>query len=417
MRKITLLLFLTLVAVDLYAQDTTQQIVAGRQNASEQLNKPYLILISADGFRYDYAVKYNATHLLALSNDNVKAESMIPSFPSLTFPNHYSIATGMYPSHHGIVDNQFYDRNRKATYTMSDRNTVGDGSWYGGTPIWVLAEQQGMLSAAYYFVGTEAPIQNIRPTYWYRFNDKVDIDFRIDKVVQWLQLPEAVRPHLITFYLSNVDHAGHMYGPETPQTEAAVHFVDNAIGKMVAKVDKLNLPVNYIFVSDHGMTAVDTATRLNLSSGIDTTKFIVRGGGATLQLYAKDTSFTMNEYDVLKKDTVDYTTYLRNDIPAKWHYSAKDDRFGRIGDIFIAPKLPKVFSWGDRRINPGAHGFDPALKDMHAVFYAWGPAFKKEKKIASFENVNVYPLMCRILGLHYEHAIDGKLEVLEGVLK
>ncbi|MEO7306929.1 MAG: ectonucleotide pyrophosphatase/phosphodiesterase [Ferruginibacter sp.] len=412
-----LLLVQVLLFQTLYAQDTIQQVVGGRRNTVTQLGKPYVILISADGFRYDYADKYNAVNLLKLRRTGVKAKSMLPSFPSVTFPNHYTIATGMYPSHHGLVYNQFYDRARKATYSINDRKTVEDGSWYGGTPIWVLAEQQGMLSASYYFVGTEAPIQQTYPSYWYKFGDNTDINYRIERVVDWLKLPEDVRPHLITFYISDVDHNGHMYGPDAPQTEAAVQFVDKAIGSMVEKVNALGLPVNFIFLADHGMAAVDTVTRINISTMIDTARFIIRGGGTSLHLYAKDAADILPTYEALKKKEDLFTVYLRENIPAKWHYNNTDDLFDRIGDIFVVPTYPHVLSSYTNRISPGAHGFDPAIKKMHASFYAWGPQIKKGKTIRSFENIHVYPLICQLLGLTYTHKIDGDPVVLEKILR
>jgi predicted AlkP superfamily pyrophosphatase or phosphodiesterase len=403
--------------VTLFAQDTIQQITSGRKNAANQTSKPYVILISADGFRYDYAEKYNAQNLLQLRSKGVQAKSMIPVFPSVTFPNHYSIATGLYPAHHGLVYNQFYDRNRKASYKLGNRKTVEDGSWYGGTPIWVLAEQQGMLSASYYFVGSEAAIMQTYPTYWYRFGDNTDINYRINKVVDWLKLPEDIRPHLITFYISNVDHDGHDYGPDAPQTAAAVQFVDKAIGSLTEKIAALGLPVNFIFLSDHGMAAVDTVTRINIGSMIDTDRFIISGGNTSLHLYAKDTADIEPTYELLKRKERFFTVYRREDIPAKWHYTKTDDRFNRIGDIFIAPQYPKVLSSNNGRISPGAHGFDPAIKKMHATFYAWGPQIKAGKTIRSFENIHVYPLVCQLLGLTYTHEIDGDPKVLDKIIQ
>lgn len=417
MKKISLFICLMIISATLSAQDTVQQIVPNRKNTAAQMKKPYLILISADGFRYDYADKYQAKALLRLRASGVQAKGMIPSFPSVTFPNHYTVATGMYPAHHGLVYNQFYDRNRKESYSMSDRKAVEDGTWYGGIPLWVLAEQQGMLSASYHFVGTEAAIQQTLPTYWYRFSDAKNIDFRIQKVVDWLTLPEDVRPHLITFYMSDADHAGHTYGPDAKQTEESVQFVDAAIGKMVEKVNELGLDVNFIFLADHGMANVDTSTKMNINAMIDTSKFISRGGGTSLHLYAKNPSDIQATYELLKQKENNFTVYLRDDIPAKWHYNKTDDRFDRIGDIFIVPTYPKVLSGWSGRISPGAHGFDPAIQEMQASFYAWGPHFKKGKTIAPFENIHVYPLVCRLLGLEYSHQIDGKKKVLRKILK
>src|SRR4030095_11737852 len=170
--------------------DTAQKIVEGRENSIDQQQKPYVILISADGFRYDYAEKYRAKTLLALSSDGVRAAAMIPSYPSLTFPNHYTIVTGLYPSHHGFVNNYYYDPGRKASYGMRDAKAVKDGSWYGGTPLWVLAEKQQMLSASYFWVGSEADIQKTFSTYYYSYNDSTPMDQRIQAVVNWLKLPE-----------------------------------------------------------------------------------------------------------------------------------------------------------------------------------------------------------------------------------
>ncbi|MBK6380075.1 MAG: alkaline phosphatase family protein [Chitinophagaceae bacterium] len=403
--------------ISLHAQDTMQHMVAGRKNAASQITKPYVILISSDGFRYDYAEKYNAQHLLKLRSSGVKAKSMIPSFPSVTYPNHYTVATGLYPSHHGLVYNQFYDRSRQSSYNISDRKTVEDGTWYGGTPIWVLAEQQAMLTASYFFVGDEAAIQQTYATYRYHFNDTANVDFRINKVVEWLKLPEDMRPHLICFYISNVDHDGHMFGPDAPQTEAAVQFVDKAIGSMTEKINALGLPVNYIFLSDHGMAAVDTITRINIETLIDTARFILRGGNTSLHLYAKDIADIQPTYELLKKQEQFFTAFLREEIPAKWHFTKTDDRFNRIGDIFIVPQYPKVLSNYTNRINPGAHGFDPAIKKMHATFYAWGPQIKTGKTIRSFENIHVYPLVCRLLGLTYTEPIDGDPKVLKKIIR
>lgn len=416
MQKIFIAFFMSLLAVAGTAQDTTQQVVPGRKNNAAQQSKPYLILISADGFRYDYADKYNASNLIRLRKTGVQAKSMKPSFPSVTFPNHYTIATGLYPAHHGLVYNQFFDRNKNASYTMGSSKIVADPYWYGGIPFWVLAEQQGMLSASYYFVGTEAPVKGLLPAYWYKYNSKTPINQRIDAVVNWLSMPEEIRPHLITFYLPETDDAGHHFGPESAQTKRAVLFVDSAINELTKKVSELNLPVNYIFLSDHGMAAVDTATRIVVTKLIDTARFIIRGAGTSLHLYAKDSSDILRTYTQLKKAEKDFTVYLRNNIPARWHYAAADDRYNRIGDIFVVPVFPKVLSSGTRRIDPGAHGFDPAIKDMHASFYAWGPQIKKGKTIATFENVDVYPFVCALLGLNITEPIDGKSTLLKSCL-
>ncbi|HEY6902104.1 MAG TPA: ectonucleotide pyrophosphatase/phosphodiesterase, partial [Puia sp.] len=374
--------------------DTVQRVVPGRVNSAEQMKKPYVIFISADGFRHDLADKWQAKHLLALREQGVAAEGMIPSYPSLTFPNHYSLATGLYPSHHGLVDNTFFDRKKGKGYSVGNRIEVEDSSWYGGRPLWVLAEQQRMVSASFFWVGSEAAVAGVRPTYWYRFNDKIGMDRRLQVVKDWLSLPEERRPHLVMFYLSQVDHAEHMYGPDSKEAGAAVQEVDGVIGKMVRMIGELHLPVNYVFVADHGMTNVDTVQGMGLPAAVDTTKFVVSPGEAVLHLYARDkgeakATDVKATYAALKKEAKDFDVYLPEETPERWHYTAVDDRYERIGDIILVSHHPKIFNLRLKRIIPGMHGFDNKLADMHATFYAWGPAFKEHMKIGEFENVNV----------------------------
>lgn len=417
MLKTFLLVSICCFNIIVYAQDTSEHIVQGRLNSKNQVSKPYVILISADGFRYDYADKYHASNLIRLRKSGVEAESMQPCYPSVTFNNHYSIVTGMYPSHHGIVYNRFYDRNRKQSYAIDDRKTVEDGSWYGGIPLWVLAEQQHLITAAWCYVGTEAPIQNTYSTYWYKYSSKTPIQQGIDAVNSWLHLPDSVRPHLITFYIGDVDYAGHTYGPDSKETKAAVLYVDSIINVLNKIIVATKLPVNFIFVSDHGMANVDTVTRINVRSMIDTSKFIIKDGSTSLHLYAKNPADIIPTYKRLKGLADGFSVYLRDSIPAQWHYSTADDKFNRIGDIYILPNYPKVLTSWTGKINPGTHGFDPTMQQMHATFYAWGPSFKQGKKVATFENIHIYPMVCKILGLNYSHQIDGKAEVLQDILK
>jgi len=397
--------------------DTAQQVVPDRSNSPEQQDKRYVILISADGFRYDYAEKYKAEHLLALANEGVKAESMVPSFPSVTFPNHYTIVTGLYPSHHGLIDNAFYDRNLKRSYSYKGK-TAGEGIWYGGTPLWVLAEQQKMVTASYFWVGSEAAIQNTYPTYYFKYNQVTSIDKRIQTVVDWLKLPAEKRPHLITFYFPQVDHEGHKHGPNSPEVEKAVHFVDSAVYELTKAVDKTGLKVNYIFVSDHGMTTPDIVNTLKLPAAIDTSKYIIGDHGLMIDLYAKNPDDIGKTYEQLKKEAKDYQVFLRVNIPKHYHYSKSDDRYGRIGDIILISDYPKVFNIHNSKFDPGWHGFDPdVVKDMHATFYAWGPAFKTNTQIDSFPNVDIFPLVAEILGLKYTFKVDGTRHLANEVLK
>lgn len=415
-----LALLLLSVSYGQQAVDTTEQIVPGRKNAAAQQNKPYVILISVDGLRNDMAADYGAKNIQRLSGQGIRARYMRPSYPSLTFPNHYTIVTGLYPSHHGLINNTFFDPAKNQMYTMSNKARVGDSSWYGGTPLWVLSEQQQLLSASFYWVGSEANIQGKRPSYYFNYNDKINMDDRIAVVKKWLQLPEDRRPHLITFYLPQVDHELHSFGVGSEEAKHAVQFVDESIGKLVTEVDKLGLPVNYIVVSDHGMTNVDQEKVIKLPKAVDTTQFFVPYGSTSLHLYGKHVSkkTIKSTYKALKKEAQNYTPYMLCNTPKVWHFKKKDDKYKRAGDIVLVPNPPYYFNIGTRpSTNKGYHGFDNRLTDMRASFFAWGPAFKNNVEIEGFDNIHVYPLVAEILGLSYDFKIDGKLKVLKPVLK
>ncbi|MBL4718777.1 MAG: alkaline phosphatase family protein [Erythrobacter sp.] len=423
MKKNSLLLLALLAFLNCSAQsvvDTVQKVIPGRKNSIAQQKKPYVILISADGFRYDFAKRYHADNLLRLAGEGVSASSMIPSYPSVTFPNHYAIVSGLYPSHSGLVNNTFYDRKRDDRYAMGNKDKVADGTWYGGAPLWVRAEQQQMLSASFYWDASEAAIQGVRPTYYYVSNERIGIHNRIQAVVDWLNLPAEERPHLITFYFPQVDHAAHKFGPESPETEHEVHFIDSAVNELQKAVKTTGLKdVNFVFVSDHGMTKVDNENPLSIPAAIDTSKYVISGDGILVELYAKNKRDVNATYEALKKEAKDYDVYLSTNMPAHMHYSATDDWHDRIGDILLIPHLPKVFNlWKIKKnINPGWHGYDPAtVKDMHATFYAWGPAFKKHLNIVPFQNVSVFNLVSQILGITHTDKIDGTDELAQKVL-
>jgi predicted AlkP superfamily pyrophosphatase or phosphodiesterase len=400
-----------------YSQDTLQKIIPARVNDPAQMNKPYLILISVDGFRYDYAKKYGASNLLRYAAGGVAAEGIRPGFPSLTFPNHYSIVTGLYPAHHGIVDNYFYDRQKKKIYNKGIQSIVQDSSWYGGTPIWALAEKQKMLSATLFWVGAEAPVKGFRPTYNYNFTKQISVDDRIMIVRKWLDLPGESRPHIICLYFYEVDNAGHEFGPDAAETGMAVRKMDTVIDKLVRTVAETGLPVNFIVLSDHGMEAVDYKNPISLPQEIDKQKFIVPPGDALLQLYALEKSSIMPTYKALRNNANGFRVYLQNGLPRKWQFTTRDDRFGRIGDILLIPQEGKVFNITNTEVDKGKHGFDPAHQKMMAGFYAWGPAFKNGLTIKAFDNVHVFPLMVKLLRLDFDEKIDGKTAILRPILK
>jgi alkaline phosphatase D len=385
-------------------------------NAAEQQAKPYVVMVSLDGFRYDYARKYGAKHLLALGAQGAAAtQGMIPSYPSLTFPNHYTLVTGLYPEHHGIVANSFYDPARKQRYSYSDPAASGDGSWYGGIPLWVLAEKQGMRSACFYWPGSEAEIAGQRPTYYLKFDDHFPDAKRIEQVIAWLRMPSAQRPHFITLYYSNVDTAGHEYGPDSPQTAAAVEHVDQLVGDLWADLARLQLPLDLIVVSDHGMER-EQGPWIDLDKYTDLTNFTTVGS----LLYPNSEAAAEKAYQELKIKSDAFTVYRRKHVPAAFDYDSNP----RQGDPVIVANGPYAIrahasesGAQDRPPDAGVHGFDPrTMKSMRAIFIAVGPDIRPGSTLQPFENVNVYPLVARILGLNAPN-VDGSLNVLSKILK
>lgn len=386
----------------------------------------YVVLVSLDGFRWDYAKRYGANHLLAIGKEGVWApQGMLPSYPSLTFPNHYAIATGLYPEHNGLVANSFLDEQRAAEgklarYGIGDAKAVTDGGFYSGVPLWSLAEQQGMRSACLFWPGSEAEIAGERPTDYLKFDDKgVGEEKRIDQVEAWLRRDEATRPHFITLYYSDVDHASHAHGPDAPETRAAVERVDGLVGKLKVRLDGLEvdgkkLPIDLIVVSDHGMVKVE-GPWINLDAYADLSNFDTVGP----LLYGKTEADRQAAYEKLKKASEKFQAYRRKDVPAGLHYNENP----REGDPVIVPTGPYAIRAhappaGKAEDGPvGQHGFDPrTMPEMKASFFAEGPDLVRGKTVAPFENVNLYPWIAHLLGLTPPKS-DGDLNVLAGTLK
>jgi len=390
-------------------------------NSAAAQHAHYVVLVSLDGFRWDYARRDNATHLLALGKRGVWApDGMLPSFPSLTFPNHYTIVTGLYPEHHGLVANNFYDDTKRARYAISDAKAVTDGSWYSGTPLWSLAESQGMRTACFFWPGSEAKIAGFQPTYSLKFDDKIDDTARIEEVLAWLRLPQADRPHFITLYYSEPDHEGHEFGPDAPETRAAVRKVDGLIGQLKAGLDATGLPIDLVVVSDHGMAKVQGGW-ITLDQFADLTGFDAAGG----LLYGKTEDDRARVYNQLKKASSQFVAYRRKDVPADLNYS-QNPREGDPVVIATGPYAIRVHAPVPKPGEPpvpdkppiaGNHGYDPhKMPEMKASFFAAGPDIVAGKTVAPFENVNLYPWLAHMLGLTPPNT-DGSLNVLAGTLR
>lgn len=371
---------------------------------------PYVILISVDGFRHDYIEKFSPQTLSRLADQGARA-ALIPSFPSKTFPNHYSIVTGLYPANHGLVANSFYDPEAGQEYTTSKRETVEDGKWYGGTPIWVAAHNQGLKTACYYWVGSEAEIKGVRPDYYYLFDGSVSEETRAQQVVDWLKLPPAERPRFITLYFELVDNAGHRFGPDSPQTREAVLKIDRVLKQLTDDIGELNLPVNYVLVSDHGMINVDQENPMDISDVLQSTKMKIVPGDIFLMLHGQDSADAEKTFEILDTLDNDFKIYKEDEI-SDLTYGYSNSRFG---NILLVANAPRVFGLKGTTHSPGAHGYDPrTTPEMAGIFISWGPNVKSGLKPEPFENIHIYPYLADLLKLNIDSVnLDGRAEVLK----
>ena len=417
-------LFVILAALSITSckSKTSLKPLAPISNSKEVLKKPYLILVSLDGFRWDYVAKYKPPHLSQFIKKGVKTSSLIPSFPSKTFPNHYTIATGMYPDNNGIVGNSYYSYKNKALYSIGNREVVEDGRFYGGSPIWVQADKAGMVTASYFFVGSEADVQGLRPTYYYKYDGKVKNEERVTQALKWLALPAEKRPHLITMYFSDMDDTGHKFSPDNDtEIQKALLALDKHLGDLFDGAKASGLPVNIIVVSDHGMTSTPVDNFFPVETIENDNLFMTVNNGALVNIHPKKGVAINTVMQFLKQKENHFKVYRTEDTPG-FEYTPKNKDWGAIQIIpdnkyyFLSSgRIARIKKAGKTIL--GEHGYDPINKDMHGIFYANGPAFKEGFETPSVKNIHIYPLMCKILGIDMPSNIDGKLSELKPVLK
>jgi len=384
--------------------------------AEKEAEKSYLIIVSMDGFRWDYPDSVSTPSFDAIEKMGIKVESMQVSFPSKTFPNHYTLVTGLYPNHHGIVNNSFYAPEFDEVYSIGNRETVGDGKFYDGEPIWNTAEKQDLKAATFFWVGSEANIQNMRPSIWKSYDHNLDYYQRVDSVISWLSLPEEQRPHLITWYVPEPDGVGHGYGPHSSQVDSTVKRLDQLLGYFMQKLSKHPLAdkINVIVTSDHGMENTSAEKTLNIYEPLKKhwVKYAL-GGNPIYNIQANE-----GFYDSIRlalENVEGLKCYTNPDLPSYLNYGSNK----RCLDFtVVADSAWSIITRTPKKDYPdgGTHGYDIHNKNMNAIFYAYGPAFKKGYSHHSINNVDVYPLMCNILGLR-PAPNDGDFMNVKDVLK
>jgi predicted AlkP superfamily pyrophosphatase or phosphodiesterase len=385
---------------------------SGGINRPDHLAKPSLVLVSFDGFRPDYVDRFDLPNFRRLIARGVRARAMRPVFPSITFPNHYSLVTGLHPGHHGIVENGFFDPLRNAAYSFRNEATVTDGSWYGGEPVWVTAERQGMVAACFFWPGSEAAIKGIRPTFWNKYDGTIPNPTRVATVLQWLRLPNEQRPHVITLYFSDVDSASHRVALQHPDVEKAVRGIDATLGAILDGIDALpdRERVILLLTSDHGMTDTSARQTVQLGSLIDTSNIRPSFSGPVAGLHVgggPDRARSVR--DQLNAKLPHGRAYLRQDLPQRYHFRDTP----RAGDVVVIMDegwtlATSILTRALIQTSWGEHGWPPDVASMRALFIIAGPGIRRGVTIPEVENVDVYPLMTELLALQPATGIDGR---------
>jgi alkaline phosphatase D len=370
--------------------------------------KPYVIMISFDGFRWDYPEKAGLKTFDSLATVGVKAAFLKPAFPSVTFPNHYTMATGLYPDHHGIVANNFYDPVLGKRYSIGNRKAVEDSSFYGGEPIWVTAEKQGIRTASFFWVGSEAPVKGIQPSFWKKYQEKTSFSDRVDTVLTWLSLPENQRPHLILFYYHEPDASGHNLGPESEEIKPVLQDLDRKLSGFIQKLKTLSYfpEINLIVTADHGMQTTPEDKAILLTDYLDPGLFDRIEGSSPVLLFKAKSGKMDEAYQALLK-TPHVQVWKSAMVPEKFHYG-KNPR--RLDFVMLADSAWTLIRDSGYPKSKGAHGYDPDNMNMRAIFYAAGPAFKQGYRSEGFNDIDLYQLISRILGFRPAE-VDGTIPI------
>jgi predicted AlkP superfamily pyrophosphatase or phosphodiesterase len=376
---------------------------------------PPVILVSIDGFRPDYLGRGNSPTLDSIAEAGVRAEWMEPSFPSKTFPNHYTIVTGLRPDHHGIIANNIRD-SALGRFSMGDRDAVRDARWWGGEPIWVTLAKAGGVAAPIFWPGSEAPIGGELPAIWEPFDEDLSLDDRVDNLLALLERPGATRPEFLTMYTSVVDHAGHDFGPTSPELADAVVVADRMVARLAAGLHARGLAdrVNLIIVSDHGMSSTSPDRLIVLDDLVDLDDIVVHDWGP-IGMYQPVEGRSESVYRALHGRHPALDVFRRESVPARFNFGEN-------------PRVPEIIAIAAEgwRITTrrqaaefragGDHGYDNALPSMRALFIASGPGIRRGVVVPSFSNIHVYELMASLLGLS-PAANDGSLDSVRMVMR
>lgn len=380
-------------------------------NAIEKNDERYVVMISLDGYRWDYPEWFDTPFMDRLAAEGVEA-GLISCFPSKTFPNHYSIATGLHPDHHGIIHNSFLDRKTGTVFSISNPETKSIAHYWQGEPLWLTAKHNGVKTAVFYWPGSDVAIGGEYPDEYYVYDsdNRVPMDNRVELILKAMNRPAKKRPHLIMGYMEEPDHNGHVYSPQSKKCREAVLHVDSLLSILYDGIQKLPYAdkVDFIVVADHGMALVTPERRIPVMDKLNPDWIERIEGNLPANIYAKEGCADLI-YNALK-DTPHLQVWRKGQVPEMLHYGTNE----LCGDIIASPDLGYIFT--DGKVNTGGqHGFDPNYNDMHALFRAVGPDFK-HIRTEHFSNTNIYPLVCHLLGITPAHN-DGDINNVKHILK
>jgi len=402
-RKLFLAILVTLFSTGIFAQ-----------------SQPYVILISFDAFRWDYSNRNITPNIESFAENGVKAQSLKPVFPSKTFPNHISIITGMYPEHHGIIFNDFYNTFTGSHFRLSDSVEVRDSRWYKGEAFWETAKHQGIITASYFWPGSDINMDYRRPNYYYHYSHNTPYKQRVKGVINWLKLPYNKRPHFITLYFELTDDIGHHHGPNSLQIDTAISSLDSTFGSLINSLRDIQMidSVNIILVSDHGMTNVSGDRVINIEKMLNGYDVEYSNYGPAMMIQPKENEIE-EIYSILQSNENHYKVYMKEEIPSYYHFSQNPFIYKIlvVADLGWSAILNRDLKWYKPGSTGGNHGYDNNTLDMHGTFIASGPLFKKHYKTGTINCIDIYPLLCKIFNVYPNANIDGRLDRIKFILK
>lgn len=380
----------------------------------------YVLLVSFDGFRWDYLDRGITPNLDKLIKKGVRAESFRPAFPSKTFPNHLSIITGMYPENHGIILNKFENPYTGEVYRLSDRKEVANPEWYLGEPFWTTADRNGIKTASFFWPASSMKGKWHHPDIFKRYDKSVNYESRVDTIAAWLQMPQKERPHFYTLYYSLTDTYGHRYGPESKEVNYAIARLDTVTGYLIKRLKEINMfdSLNIIIVSDHGMTDISPERVINIENILKGHKVKYQSSGPVMMISTRSEDDVV--YNILKKNENHFKVYKKSEMPDYYFFDSNPF----ISDIILVADLGwslvdnhSVKSFVGKDAMKGNHGYDKDALDMHGIFIAEGPAFKSGFRTGTIWNIDVYPLLCKIFNISPRSNIDGKISRIDFILR